>query len=156
MHLVYIIGTDIVVSTITGAIILKSIDNLSPEITTDYAKNNTSILFTTDTPILNSQKSDLLSSTLLLPKPDSDGSSSMSMSSHTLRLRAAGTLTLLVGLVQLLLFLLRLGNLFRLLAPVALRAFCAAAAIHVIATQIGFLFGYQVLQHHGPLRLYYV
>lgn len=138
------------VSTVAGAMILRTIDTMPPEFTQVYDQTNVS--FTSNSPLLTFSSASDLSTRL----PDGYIVNTMFVSLHTLRVRVAGTLTLLVGLVQLTLSLLRLGNLFGLLAPIALRSFCAATAIHVIATQIGFLFGYRVQHHHGPMRLFYV
>ena len=140
------------VSTVVGAMIFRTIETLPSEFTPVYNQTNESNSFTTSSLLLSSSSASDLSTRL----PDGYKVNTMFVSSHTLRMRAAGTLTLLVGLVQLTLSLLRLGNLFGLLAPIALRSFCAATAIHVIATQISFLFGYRVQHHHGSLRLFYV
>ena len=140
------------VSTLVGAMILRAVDTLPREFIPVYDQTNVSNPFATNLLLLSPSSA----SDLSIRHPEGYRVNSMFVSLHTLRVQAAGTLTLLVGIVQLTLSILRLGNLFGLLAPIAIRSFCAATAIHVIATQIGFLFGYRVHHHHGPLRLFYV
>lgn len=66
------------------------------------------------------------------------------------------SLTLLVGVFQLVMYVLRLGFLTALFSNAMVSGYTTGVAVHVFSSQISYLLGYRVDSHHGPLNLVFV
>lgn len=66
------------------------------------------------------------------------------------------SLTLLVGVFQLVMFVLRLGFLTALFSNAMVCGYTTGVAVHVFSSQISYLLGYRVHTYHGPLNLVFV
>lgn len=71
------------------------------------------------------------------------------------RVQVAVALTTLVGLIQLFLGLLRFGFVAIYLTEPLVRGFTTAAAIHVLVSQLKYLFGVKTKRFSGPLSVLY-
>ncbi|CAL4076706.1 unnamed protein product [Meganyctiphanes norvegica] len=69
--------------------------------------------------------------------------------------QVAAALALAVGLWQVVLGLLQLGVLSVFLSDMLVKGFTTGAAVHVITSQIKYLFGISVPRHAGPLKIPY-
>ena len=58
--------------------------------------------------------------------------------------------------VQVILGLLQLGSLCVFLSDMLVSGFTTGAAVHVMTSQIKYLFGLQVQRYNGPLKIIYV
>ncbi|KAF6216287.1 hypothetical protein GE061_000627 [Apolygus lucorum] len=73
--------------------------------------------------------------------------------SHYTPVQVASAVALLVGIYQLILYVLRFGLLCTLLSETLVSGFTAGAAIHVLTSQLKDVFGIKVEHFHGPLKL---
>ncbi|XP_074537135.1 solute carrier family 26 member 6 [Halichoeres trimaculatus] len=71
------------------------------------------------------------------------------------RVRVAATVTLLSGLFQVLLGLVKFGFVVTYLSEPLVRGYTTGAAIHVIVSQLKYTFGITPLRYSGPLALIY-
>ncbi|XP_056429603.1 chloride anion exchanger-like [Hyla sarda] len=71
------------------------------------------------------------------------------------RVTVAASVTVLAGIFQLALGLLQVGFIVIYLSESLISGFTTAAAIHVLVSQLKFLFGLQVEPFSGPLSLFY-
>lgn len=58
--------------------------------------------------------------------------------------------------VQVILGMLQLGSLCVFLSDMLVSGFTTGAAVHVMTSQIKYLFGLQVQRYNGPLKIIYV
>ncbi|XP_037101711.1 solute carrier family 26 member 6-like isoform X2 [Syngnathus acus] len=71
------------------------------------------------------------------------------------RIRVATAVTLLTGLFQILLGVVRFGFVVTYLSEPLVRGYTTGAAIHVIVSQLKYTFGINPLRYSGPLSLLY-
>ncbi|CAH2275768.1 solute carrier family 26, member 4 [Pelobates cultripes] len=71
------------------------------------------------------------------------------------RVLVAGTLSFLIGIIQLVLGALQFGFIVRYLADPLVRGFTTAAAFHVVVSQIKFLFNVPTKSHVGVFSIIY-
>ncbi|KAM4678636.1 prestin [Discoglossus pictus] len=72
-----------------------------------------------------------------------------------MRVKVAVTLTLLAGLIQLCLGILRFGFVAIYLTEPLVRGFTTAAAVHVFTSQLKYLIGVKTKRYSGPLSVIY-
>jgi solute carrier family 26, other len=68
-------------------------------------------------------------------------------------LQIATAVSMTVGLIQLLLFLFRMGALSSLLSDPLVKGFTTGAAIHIIVSQLKDLFGITITAYNGPFNV---
>ncbi|KAM3924381.1 chloride anion exchanger-like [Leptodactylus fuscus] len=71
------------------------------------------------------------------------------------RVMVAASVTVLAGIFQLALGLLQIGFIVKYLSDSLISGFTTAAAIHVLVSQLKFIFGLKVEPFSGPLSLFY-
>ncbi|XP_045113583.1 prestin-like isoform X1 [Portunus trituberculatus] len=69
--------------------------------------------------------------------------------------QVAAAVALMIGIVQVVLGLLQLGSLCVFLSDMLVSGFTTGAAVHVMTSQIKYLFGLQVQRYNGPLKIIY-
>ncbi|MBN3278738.1 S26A6 protein, partial [Polyodon spathula] len=96
--------------------------------------------------------------------PDSDFSSLDTVTNETLldvlqrdaaRIKVAAAVTFLSGLFQVALGLVQFGFVVTYLSEPLVRSYTTAAAIHVIVSQLKYVFGINPNRYHGPLSMVY-
>ncbi|XP_076985517.1 solute carrier family 26 member 6-like isoform X4 [Tamandua tetradactyla] len=73
-----------------------------------------------------------------------------------IRVQLASTLSVLVGLFQVGLGLVRFGFVVTYLSEPLVRGYTTAAAVHVFVSQLKYVFGLHLSSHSGPLSLIYL
>lgn len=69
--------------------------------------------------------------------------------------QVAAVVAFLIGIFQVVLGVLQLGSLCVFLSDMLVSGFTTGAAVHVMTSQIKYLFGLQVQRYSGPLRIIY-
>lgn len=69
--------------------------------------------------------------------------------------QVATAVALMIGIVQVILGMLQLGSLCVFLSDMLVSGFTTGAAVHVMTSQIKYLFGLQVQRYNGPLKIIY-
>ena len=66
------------------------------------------------------------------------------------------SLTLLIGLIQIVLGFCRMGFVTLFFSDAVFNAFAAGCAVHVASAQIPYVLGFEVKQYYCPLKLFFV
>lgn len=82
-------------------------------------------------------------------------SSSVDVGGTYTPVQVAAVVALMIGIVQVVLGLLQLGSLCVFLSDMLVSGFTTGAAVHVMTSQIKYLFGLQVQRYSGPLKIIY-
>ncbi|XP_063865117.1 prestin-like isoform X3 [Scylla paramamosain] len=69
--------------------------------------------------------------------------------------QVSAAVALMIGIVQVILGLLQLGSLCVFLSDMLVSGFTTGAAVHVMTSQIKYLFGLKVQGYNGPLKIIY-
>lgn len=142
------VGTFAVVCLMVGAVVDKGYSQYSSHGNVDLVTNTstptttTTMLMTSGTLFTNAMNS---STTMSTPSTDAD----------TIKLGFAMAVTFLVGCIQLLMGVFRLGFVTTFLSDPLVSGFTTGAACHVFTSQIKHIFGIQMGRYSGPFKLIY-
>lgn len=87
--------------------------------------------------------------------PSESNSSSNSTTNYYSAVQVAGAVSIVSGLWQVVMGVLRLGSLSVVLSEVLVSGFTTGAAIHVFTSQVKNMFGVKIERFNGPLKLIY-
>ncbi|XP_051759732.1 solute carrier family 26 member 6-like [Ctenopharyngodon idella] len=87
---------------------------------------------------------------------EGSGAESNEMESESMRVAFAAQLTILCGLMQILLYMLRCGGVCRWLSQPLVSGYTMAAAVHVTVHQLPLLMGISIVRHRGVLAVFWM
>ncbi|CAD5116129.1 DgyrCDS5053 [Dimorphilus gyrociliatus] len=87
--------------------------------------------------------------------PINTTSTSLEDSEMQYKIQIAVAMTLMAGIFQIIMSFLRLGGVTVLLSPALVSGFTTGAAVHVLTSQVKFLFDIRIPRHSGSLNIIY-
>ncbi|KAF6037947.1 SLC26A2 [Bugula neritina] len=147
------VGTFAVVSLMVGGAVESQMDKclssttaVSDAVSSDGGQNYTTSSFMDN-------GTTTMAAALNMSTTTAAGPAEMSAEELKCRLATATTLTLLVGLCQILMGFLKLGFVTIYLADPLISGFTTGAACHVFTSQVKYVFGIKVNRYNGALKL---
>ncbi|GCB66684.1 hypothetical protein scyTo_0012046 [Scyliorhinus torazame] len=93
---------------------------------------------------------------LIISQNDTNGTATIDIEARDLmRVKAATMVTFLCGIFQILLGMIRFGFVVTYLSDPLVRGYTTGAAVHVLVSQLKYVFGISIPRKNGPLSLIY-